>query len=85
MSESEHIQSSPAPDAGGHVQAAPPHGHGEHPEHSATPAPYSDQELEVFHKEDRMAGGMVICLMAGIFTLGLLLYTAVAIFVVRGA
>ena len=44
----------------------------------------SDAELEVFHKEDRMGGGLVVGLMAGIFTIGLLLYITVAIMVVRG-
>jgi hypothetical protein len=88
MSESEHVQPSPTPQTPAahdeHIQAAPsPHGaeHG----HEAAPSPFSDAELEVFHKEDRMGGGLVVGLMAGIFTIGLLLYITVAIMVVRGA
>ena len=80
MSESEHVQSSPRPPSGHseHVTSAP-HAHG------AAPGPFSDAELELFHKEDRYAGGLVVGLMAGIFSIGLVLYITVAIFVVRGA
>ena len=42
---------------------------------------FTDQEWMEFQREDIHAGGAVVCLMASIFTLGLLLYTTIAIIV----
>jgi hypothetical protein len=42
---------------------------------------FSDQEWSEFQTEDKLAGGTVVCLMAGIFTIGLVLYSIVAIVV----
>ncbi len=42
---------------------------------------FTDQEWQEFHDDDIHAGGAVVCLMASIFSLGLLLYTTVAIIV----
>jgi hypothetical protein len=72
MSESEHIQTHPS-------SHEPSHGH-----HGHTPSPFSELELEEFHKNDRFAGGMVVTLMAAIFSVGLVLYTIVALSVVGG-
>jgi hypothetical protein len=56
--------------------------HGSHTDghgHAASPAaPFSEAEMEEFHKDDRHAGGAVIVLMAAIFSIGLILYTVVA-------
>jgi hypothetical protein len=68
-------------DHGGH------HGHGyaahggatHHP--SGRPTYFTDQEWADFQKSDRAAGGAVVGLMAAIFTIGLLLYTTVALVV----
>ena len=62
MSESHGIQT-------GHAE-----GHG----HAAPAAPFSEAEMEEFHKDDRHAGGAVIVLMAAIFSIGLILYSVVA-------
>jgi hypothetical protein len=42
---------------------------------------FTDQEWMEFQHDDIKAGGAVVCLMASIFSLGLLLYTTVAIIV----
>jgi hypothetical protein len=42
---------------------------------------FTDQEWKEFQDDDIKAGGAVVCLMASIFSLGLLLYTTVAIIV----
>ena len=46
--------------------------------HAAPAAPFSEAEMEEYHKEDRHAGGAVIVLMAAIFSIGLILYVTVA-------
>ena len=51
-------------------------GHG-HRDHAAS-APFTDAEIEHFHKEDLAAGTAVVCLMVGIFSIGVVLYTIVA-------
>jgi hypothetical protein len=57
-----------------------PHGTppGHHDAAHGPAAPFSDAEMEEFHKEDRHAGGAVIVLMAAIFSIGLILYVTVA-------
>lgn len=57
------------------------HGHGEG--HSATDAPpyFSEQEWSEFHRDDVQVGKAVIMLVAGIFSVGVFLYTLIAILV----
>lgn len=52
-----------------------PHGHGEHH------APFSEQQMKEFQKDDTFAGGAVVVLMSAIFSIGLILYTAILIVV----
>jgi hypothetical protein len=42
---------------------------------------FTDQEWKEFQDDDIHAGGAIVCLMASIFSLGLLLYTTIAIIV----
>ncbi len=54
--------------------------------HSATPASpglFSEAEVEAFHEDDGRTATAVVCLMSGIFTIGLILYTGVNIWVTR--
>jgi hypothetical protein len=41
--------------------------------------PFSAAEIQEFQQSDRKAGGTVVALMASIFTIGLLLYSFVAL------
>jgi hypothetical protein len=50
-----------------------PHGH----DH-AIPLPFTDAEWEEFQKSDIQAGKMIIALLAGIFVIGLVLYSIIA-------
>lgn len=59
-----------------------------HPEHTdhghatgPTASPFTPEELEQLHSDDRHAGGAVLVLMAGIFAIGLVLYLGVAVWV----
>jgi hypothetical protein len=62
-----------------------PHGHDAHGEHvtadghgaAAAALPFSDAEWAAFQKSDVQMGAAVICLMAGIFTTGLILYSVI--------
>jgi hypothetical protein len=49
------------------------HSHAEHP------SPFSDAELQELHTNDILAGKFVVMLMAGIFSVGLVLYTVILI------
>ena len=40
---------------------------------------FTDQEWQDFHREDTRAGGAVVMLMLGIFGVGVILYSIVAI------
>jgi hypothetical protein len=52
-----------------------PHGHG----HAAVaPAAFNDTEIAQFHGQDLYAAKVVVCLMVGIFSVGVVLYTIVA-------
>ncbi len=53
------------------------HGHDDH----STPLvlPYSDADIAGFRKDDIHAGKMVVMLMAGIFSIGVVLYILVAL------
>ncbi len=44
-------------------------------------SPFTDAQLHSFHEDDKHAGGAVIVLMTAIFSIGLVLYTVVAIIV----
>jgi hypothetical protein len=60
------------------IHAGTPHGHG-----SAPALPFSEADWHEFHQSDKGAGGAVIVLMGGIFSIGLVLYTIVAIIVAQ--
>jgi hypothetical protein len=70
----------PSQPHGGHgVQTDELHGH-----HGAAVAlPFTEADREEFQKSDIQAGGAVIVLMTAIFSIGLILYTVVAIVVAR--
>jgi outer membrane scaffolding protein for murein synthesis (MipA/OmpV family) len=61
-----------------HVQTHTAHG-SHHP--SGRPGYFSEQQWADFQRSDRFAGGMVVGLMASIFTVGLVLYTTIALIV----
>lgn len=48
---------------------------------SGRPTYFTEQEWVDFQKSDRGAGGTVVMLMTGIFIIGLLLYTTIALIV----
>jgi hypothetical protein len=47
-------------------------------EHGTATAPFSETELHTLHSEDVASGKAIVVLMAGIFIVGLVLYTFVA-------
>ena len=49
-----------------------------HEAHAATSAPFSDSDIAQFHGQDLYAAKVVVCLMVGIFSVGVVLYTIVA-------
>lgn len=49
------------------------HDHG-HP----SPAPFNEAEIQYFHAQDLYAAKVVVSLMVGIFSVGVVLYTIVA-------
>ena len=49
------------------------------------PQPFAADEISRFQKDDKHAGGAVVCLMAAIFTIGLILYTVIACLAFRGS
>ena len=55
---------------------ADPHAHTTHPG-----LPFSEADWKDFHESDKRAGGAIIVLMSAIFTIGLVLYTVVAVVV----
>ncbi len=83
-SESHGMQATPSAASEQHVQTLPDApSHGDAHEHAAAPeGPYfTDKEWKEFQDDDIHAGGAVVCLMAGIFTIGLMLYTTIALIV----
>ncbi len=54
-------------------------------EHSAHPTPaaalFPPEEVAAFHQDDRHTAAVIVCLMVGIFTMGLALYLGIAIWV----
>jgi hypothetical protein len=70
---SEHVQQNP------HHDAHATHGAGHDP-HKAV-AEFTPDEWQEFHKSDIGAGGAIIVLMTAIFSIGLALYSVIAIVV----
>jgi hypothetical protein len=66
-SHDDHITATPA------AHDADPHDHG----HAASP--FSDRELGELRSSDILAGKLVVCLMAGIFSVGLVLYSIILV------
>jgi hypothetical protein len=79
-SHSEGIQSTPDHGATHGIQSG--HGHGA--AHSMPESPFTATEIARFQREDRYAGGAVVGLMAGIFSIGVVLYTIVLLSVIPG-
>jgi hypothetical protein len=50
-----------------------------HDQSSTGKAPFSDADIESFHVSDRHGAAAIVGLMAGIFSLGLVLYIIVAL------
>jgi hypothetical protein len=46
-------------------------------EHTTPTLPFTESEWAALQKDDIQAGGAVVCLMAGIFTIGLVIYSLV--------
>lgn len=65
------------------------HGHDQHVSHqpaaghlpSGRPSYFTQKEWDDFQKSDIHGGGVVVALMAGIFLIGLALYTTIALVV----
>lgn len=57
---------------------------------TSAPAPspctpqFSEQEILAFQEADRGVAKLIVCIMSGIFTVGLLLYTIIAWLAARG-
>jgi hypothetical protein len=51
-----------------------------HDQSSTVKLPFSDADIESFHNSDRHGAAAIVGLMAGIFSLGLVLYIIVALF-----
>ncbi len=64
-----------------HVHHGHQHGAATHHPGSGRPTYFTEQEWADFQKSDRAAGGVVVALMTGIFTIGLALYTTIALIV----
>ncbi len=54
------------------------HGHGPA---SNSPVLFTEAEIDAFHEDDGRTATAVVCLMSGIFAIGLILYTGVNIWV----
>lgn len=65
------------------VTPAPADPHAPHGHHHGPALPFTDAQMQELHKSDIGAGGAVIVLMTAIFTIGLALYTVIAIVVAR--
>jgi hypothetical protein len=57
------------------------HPHAEHGAHGAAALPFTEADWREFHKSDIGAGAAIIVLMTAIFSIGLVLYTIIAIVV----
>ena len=79
--ESHGVQATPSHTASHDLQTGHEAAHGhDHAVADAGPH-FSEKEWKEFQDDDIHAGGAVICLMAGIFTIGLMLYTTIAVIV----
>lgn len=54
-----------------------------HPASAGLALPFTDAQLHSFHEDDKHAGGAVIVLMAAIFSIGLVLYSVIAVIVAQ--
>jgi hypothetical protein len=54
------------------------HGHGHA---TSSPVLFSEAEIQAFHEDDGRSATAVVCLISGIFTIGLILYTGVNLWV----
>jgi len=84
--ENQGLQTTPSAAPSQGVQSFPDApAHGELHGHEHVPAPtgplFPEKEWEEMHVDDVHAGGAIVCLMAGIFTIGLMLYTTIALIV----
>ena len=78
--QSHGVQATPSHATGHDVQTAPDDHGRDHAVADAGPH-FTEQEWKEFRDDDIHAGGAIICLMAGIFSIGLMLYTTIAIIV----
>jgi hypothetical protein len=53
-----------------------------HP-HSTPALPFTEADWQEFHQSDKGAGGAIVVLMGSIFSIGLVLYTIIAIVVAQ--
>ena len=56
------------------------HGHGAE---TYAPVMFSEAEVKAFHEDDGRSATAVVCLMSGIFTIGLMLYIGVCVWVME--
>jgi hypothetical protein len=63
-----------------HVQEHAGHGGTTH-HPSGRPTYFTEQEWADFQRSDRASGGLVVALMTAIFSIGLVLYTTIALIV----
>jgi hypothetical protein len=69
-----------APAAGIKIREMDMSDHGN--EHAgSSPVPFTEAEVQAFHEDDGRTATAVVCLMSGIFTMGLILYIGVNIWV----
>ena len=64
-----------------HGHGSPPGGHGVQP--AGPPLHFTWEEWQQFQRSDLGAGGVVVALMASIFTIGLLLYGTITYLIIR--
>jgi len=57
------------------------HGHGVV---STSPVLFTETEIKAFHEDDGRSATGVVCLMSGIFTVGLILYIGVNVWILKG-
>ena len=75
---SQAVMSAPSQSAGNTVATA------NHPAAAKERQSFSEDELKTFHDADRGVAKMIVGIMGSIFTIGLALYTVIAILAARG-
>ena len=50
----------------------------------SSPLPFTEAEIKAFHEDDGRSAAGVVCLMSGIFTIGLILYIGVNVWILQG-